>query len=110
GLCGGNGSGPTDASGPLVRAWEKGDGKPPDRTGIACIPPLEAADHDGLRIGLLPLRTLSSRRIGWLARDVAGLKVGVALGAGSIRGFAHLGVLKVLEREHVPIDYVAGTS
>jgi NTE family protein len=109
-LCGRNGIRPADAPGPLVRAWEKGDGKPPDRTGIACIPPLEAADQEGLRAGLLTLKTPAGRRIGWLARDLAGLKVGVALGAGSIRGFAHLGVLRVLEREHVPIDYVAGTS
>ena len=37
-------------------------------------------------------------------------RVGLALGAGSARGLAHIGVLKVLTREHIPIDVVAGTS
>lgn len=37
-------------------------------------------------------------------------KIGVALGGGFARGIAHLGVLRVLEQENIPIDYVAGTS
>ena len=37
-------------------------------------------------------------------------KVGVALGGGFARGLAHIGVLKVLEEEQIPIDYLAGTS
>ncbi len=109
-LSGNNGAGPAPESRPIVRAWETGDGSSPDRSGIASIPPLEAADEDGLRAGLLSLSTPAGHSIGWLARDLAGLKVGIALGAGSIRGFAHLGVLRVLERERIPIDYVAGTS
>jgi NTE family protein len=38
------------------------------------------------------------------------LRVGVALGGGFARGIAHLGVLSVLEQEHIPVDYLAGTS
>ena len=37
-------------------------------------------------------------------------KIGIALGGGSVRGFAHLGVLKVLEEYQVKVDYIAGTS
>jgi NTE family protein len=37
-------------------------------------------------------------------------RVGVALGGGFARGLAHLGVMKVLEEEQIPIDYIAGTS
>lgn len=37
-------------------------------------------------------------------------KIGLALGGGAARGFAHIGVLKVLEREGIKIDYMAGTS
>ena len=37
-------------------------------------------------------------------------KVGLVLGGGGARGAAHVGVLKVIERERIPIDYVAGTS
>lgn len=37
-------------------------------------------------------------------------KIGLALGAGGLRGLAHIGVLRVLEREKIPIDYIAGCS
>jgi NTE family protein len=37
-------------------------------------------------------------------------KVGLVLSGGGARGAAHIGVLKVLEREKIPIDYIAGTS
>ena len=37
-------------------------------------------------------------------------KVGLVLGGGGARGLAHIGVLKVLEQEKVPIDLLAGTS
>ena len=37
-------------------------------------------------------------------------RVGLALGGGGARGVAHIGVLKVLERHNVPIDFIAGTS
>lgn len=37
-------------------------------------------------------------------------RVGLVLGGGGARGIAHVGVLKVLEEFHVPVDYVVGTS
>jgi NTE family protein len=37
-------------------------------------------------------------------------KVGIALGGGFARGLAHIGVLKVLEEENIPVDFIAGTS
>lgn len=37
-------------------------------------------------------------------------KVGLALSGGAARGFAHLGVLKVLKEHDIPIDMIAGTS
>src|SRR2546430_5236315 len=36
--------------------------------------------------------------------------IGLALGGGGVRGVAHIGVLRVLEREKIPIDFIAGTS
>ena len=36
--------------------------------------------------------------------------VGLALGAGGAKGFAHLGVLRVLERNHLPIAIITGSS
>lgn len=37
-------------------------------------------------------------------------KVGLALSGGGARGAAHIGVLRELERQRIPIDYIAGTS
>ncbi|WP_231882582.1 patatin-like phospholipase family protein, partial [Oleiphilus sp. HI0061] len=37
-------------------------------------------------------------------------KIGLALGGGGAKGGAHVGVLKALEREQIPVDYIAGTS
>jgi NTE family protein len=45
-----------------------------------------------------------------LARQLCGRRVGLALGAGAIRGFAHAGVLGVLAERKVPIDLVSGAS
>jgi NTE family protein len=36
--------------------------------------------------------------------------VGLVLGSGSSRGWAHIGVIEALEEENVPIDYIAGCS
>lgn len=58
----------------------------------------------------------------WVTKAVRGLrsfayaedgerpKVGLALGGGFARGIAHIGVLRVLEENHIPIDCIAGTS
>ena len=45
-----------------------------------------------------------------LARKILGASVGIALGGGAAFGIAHLGVLKVLEENNIPIDLVAGCS
>jgi len=37
-------------------------------------------------------------------------KVGLALGGGTARGLAHIGVLEVLEKEGIPVDMITGTS
>lgn len=37
-------------------------------------------------------------------------RVGVVLSGGGARGFAHIGVLNVLQREKVPVDVLVGTS
>ena len=50
-----------------------------------------------------------------LSRKAAGVEprvptIGVALGGGFARGMAHIGVLKVLEQEGIPVRIVTGTS
>src|SRR6202008_4299308 len=37
-------------------------------------------------------------------------KIGLVLSGGGARGAPHVGVLKVLEELHIPVDYIAGTS
>lgn len=58
----------------------------------------------------------------WIRKAVHGLrsfayagqgprpKIGLALGGGFARGIAHIGVLRVLEENEIPIDFIAGTS
>ena len=38
------------------------------------------------------------------------LKIGVALEGGGALGLAHIGVLQWFEEQHVPVDFIAGTS
>lgn len=37
-------------------------------------------------------------------------KIGLALGGGGVKGLSHIGVIKVLEENKIPIDFIAGTS
>ena len=43
-------------------------------------------------------------------QTAAGKRVGLALGSGSSRGFAHIGVLQALDEAGIPIAVVAGSS
>ena len=43
-----------------------------------------------------------------MARWLTGKQIGLVLGGA--RGMAHLGVLKALEEENIPIDVIGGTS
>ncbi len=45
-----------------------------------------------------------------LWRPLAHKKIGLALSGGGARGLAHIGVLQVLEENHIPVDAIAGTS
>jgi CRP-like cAMP-binding protein len=45
-----------------------------------------------------------------IARDVGDCLVGLALGVGVAYGFCHIGVLKVIEEERIPIDVISGSS
>ena len=45
-----------------------------------------------------------------LLQPVTAQKVGLVLSGGGAKGAAHIGVIKALEENNIPIDYVAGTS
>lgn len=100
--------------------------------GSTCVPYVEHAQHAvGQEIGYLlrwipdseiiesvdgvpyvlrkPMEPYSAvvRRI---AREMGNLLVGLVLGAGGARGLAHIGVIRILEREGITVDVVAGSS
>lgn len=41
---------------------------------------------------------------------LSGQKIGLVLSGGGPRGVTHIGILKALEENHIPVDYIAGTS
>jgi NTE family protein len=48
--------------------------------------------------------------IDWLGRHLSRTKLGLALGAGGAKGYAHVGALAVLEEAGYTVDYVSGSS
>ncbi len=51
-----------------------------------------------------------ARVIHRLSRRISEVMVGVVLGGGAALGLAHIGVIRVLEREGIPVDIVVGSS
>jgi predicted acylesterase/phospholipase RssA len=52
----------------------------------------------------------SRTNFAWLGRHISRTKIGLALGAGGAKGYAHIGVLQALEEGGYRVDYVGGTS
>jgi len=71
---------------------------------------LAAMMSAGLPPVLAVPESLYSRSVRRIAREIGKILVGLALGSGAALGLVHIGVLKVLEREKIPIDFVSGTS
>jgi NTE family protein len=46
----------------------------------------------------------------WIGRHLTRTRIGLALGAGGAKGFAHVGAFRVLEQAGYVFDYVAGAS
>ena len=53
---------------------------------------------------------LAADEIAWIGRHLSRTKLGLALGAGGAKGYAHIGALEVLERAGYTVDYVGGSS
>ena len=69
----------------------------------AWLQPRAVASHHHVRRG-------DAVHMGRLARLLSGTGTSLVLGGGGARGFAHLGVLAVLEELGAPIDMIGGTS
>ncbi len=52
----------------------------------------------------------AERDIARLARVLAGEAVGLVLGGGAARGFAHVGVIRAIDEAGIPVDWVGGSS
>jgi NTE family protein len=63
---------------------------------------MNPAMHSRLWLSLLMIFAMSL--------TIQAQKVGLVLGGGGAKGLSHIGVLKALEENHIPIHYVTGTS
>jgi len=112
-----------DAYGPTqVGEWEQRLSEEPGfalkRKHLVLLHPAETADPAGAaRWGegraferMYPVRQQNPSDYARLARFLTGTAVGVVLGGGGARGFAHLGVLRALEQSGVVVDLIGGNS
>lgn len=77
----------------------------------ALAPELTSVWRTGRQIErVYPTRSQCAADYARLARFLTGRAVGVVLGGGGARGFAHLGVLRALQEAHIPVDLVGGNS
>lgn len=102
----------TDAAGSLpARVWVRRTDEVSEPQHLIDIPAIGPDEEEEIFAqGLLAPRGRAGQALGRWARDAARLRVGLALGAGAIKGYAHLGVLRGLAALGVPIDAIAGTS
>lgn len=109
----------------LTAVFEKGYGF--SRNEIKVLVPDEGIDPQVLMtfedkeavlnhaiLSLIPDRSAESERyrlaLRFIAKELSGNLVGLALGSGAAYGLAHIGVIKALEREGITIDVVSGSS
>jgi NTE family protein len=89
------------------------------RVGRAASRPARVDDTWSYRLDEAELRALGTTPqwnrsvtpvLDSIARWITHRTIGLALGSGAARGFAHLGVISVLEAAGIPIDCVCGSS
>ncbi len=66
--------------------------------------------HRWITNALCILSLLMAESLPAAAQEPNPKKVGLVLSGGGARGAAHIGLLKILEREQIPIDLIVGTS
>ncbi len=95
----------------------RGDGDG-NRRELVLIHPPGACPPAGTGRWLAPRGVARHHHVRWncdddfrrLARFLTGEAIGMVLGGGGARGFAHLGVIRALREAGIPIDAVGGTS
>ncbi len=56
------------------------------------------------------LKEISALDVGRIVRFITGNTIGLVLGGGGAKGFAHLGIYKAMNELNIPIDVIGGTS
>ncbi len=72
-------------------------GKYPHKEELCII--LDDSDKDSYR-----------RNLGWMERDLSENTLGLALGSGGAYGISHIGVIKALDENSIPLDMICGSS
>lgn len=86
-----------------------------EKTGIKNVFLLAGREVNDIRMSpdLMPVIDKdgpTGRRLHSIAREIAGCRIGVALGAGGAKGFAHIGIWRVIEELQIPVDVIVGCS
>jgi len=92
-------------------------GRAPQRS-LVLIHPAGTSEPHGTSLWLGPrnigghfhVRAHTSAHFARLARILAGRGIALVLGGGGARGYAHIGLVRALEKTGIPIDIVGGTS
>jgi NTE family protein len=94
-----------------VRIGSRRDASPKQRSGpwFFQLQP-EELDHVLHPDSAHRLDRVLAPNLDWVARWITGREIGICMSSGAAGGFAHLGVLQVLEESGIPIDYLCGTS
>lgn len=79
-----------------------------DQRVFATLPKIELASTDRLIID--QPASEYAKAVRRISRQVSDAQVGLVLGVGVAYGFCHIGVLRVIEDEHIPIDVLASAS
>ncbi|MFC1675217.1 patatin-like phospholipase family protein [Candidatus Omnitrophota bacterium] len=75
---------------------------------FATLPKIELGASD--RLVLEAADCEYAKAIRRISRQLGDCRIGLALGVGVAYGFCHIGVLKVIEEEEIPIDIISGSS
>jgi predicted acylesterase/phospholipase RssA/CRP-like cAMP-binding protein len=105
-----------------IRPWERealdGDHAPVARRALVLCHPSGTQEIKGTSQWLadrrldfhLHVRAAVAADLQRVARVLAGTAIGLVLGGGAARGFAHIGVYRAMHEAGVPIDWLAGAS
>ncbi|MCG6147674.1 cyclic nucleotide-binding domain-containing protein [Leptospira levettii] len=85
----------------LVLLYSDPNQKPKNISNLTKIRKIDVVRH---------IRTYSHHGFESLTRFITGRSIGLALGGGGAKGFAHIGLIKAMQEENIPIDMIGGTS